>query len=203
MMPSMWYLSDGTSSDDHRITEQRAEITRCIEGVGWAVQPVEAPPPMLSWAHTIGLTATFGHPELLVVGAPVDEARIVLHALARGVCEGTVLRPGHAAFVIDLAYDVGLVDIHPEHLAGGLVAAWFDYYDALERPRPAPFGVLQVVIPDADHCHVHQLSQPLLDDPRARLLTPVLNRATRRAEARRHRARAPHARPPSSASGGP
>lgn len=189
----MCFLCDGGTVEEHR-----ALIGRHIDRHGWAVQHVEADPPNLPWAYTIGLTEQFDHPELVVLGlAPVPAAHL-LNAM------GLVVAVEHrfddtAEAYVDLDDEsevlVGLRPVHPKHVVNGLVAAWTDYYRHAPGPRRPLPSVLQVVLPDRDHCAVHQRTQPLLDDPTSRLMTPVLNRASRRAAQRENRRRPGRAGP--------
>lgn len=60
----MCIMCDGASLD-----EVRFGIHGIIDRYGWYIQGVEAPPGGRSWAYTIGLSAAFDHPELIITCA--------------------------------------------------------------------------------------------------------------------------------------
>jgi len=128
------------------LDEVRFAIHGIIARHGWFIQYVEASTVARSWAYTVGLSAGFGHPELIVVGVTATKAARVLNRLGDMVRDGDKLGPG-----------VGLVDtnrkhthfsvVHPTHFQRGVFAAWTDYYGCLGPPYPAA-AALEVVLPN-------------------------------------------------------
>jgi hypothetical protein len=152
---------------------------------GWALQGVTGSgPPGLDWVYSVGLAGGFDHPELVVLG-DVGTGGAVINQLGERVRDGQTFEAGDEVAVS--VGDVGLVEVHPDHLTNGLIATWVDYYGSIGPPFP-PVGLLQVVLPDAESCWHHQTAVPLLSDPSVSLdapLAPRLNRAQRRAQGRR------------------
>ena len=74
------------------MTDHQAQIHRDIARVGWHVVKVrertEADEP--PFAYTLGLTRTYGHPELMIVGLDLDDMHAVLNDLGDLVKAGRV-----------------------------------------------------------------------------------------------------------------
>lgn len=119
--------------------EAHVDLVERMERFGWALQAVEACRP---WVYTVGLTERFGHPELVMAGVPISVAGHALNALGARIAEGERFRAGQKGIAVAEA-QVGLVVVHPVHLAAGLVGVWEDHYHRVP-PRPA-LEVLQVV----------------------------------------------------------
>lgn len=123
--------------------DQRHHITT----IGWSVQMVEPRPGRVGWTYTIGLSESYGHPELLVFGRDVWAGGRMLNELGTAVRDGTVVEPG-AAVVSGIALEV--LEVHPVHLFGELVARWRALYEERD-PRERPeLRVLQVREASAD-----------------------------------------------------
>lgn len=74
------------------------------------------------WAYSIGLSASFGHPELLIVGMEASLAGMVVESLGRAVAGGLTIESGQAIEAADsLILEACSVD--PLWLGQG---AWFD-----------------------------------------------------------------------------
>ncbi|MGH9187288.1 MAG: DUF4262 domain-containing protein [Acidimicrobiales bacterium] len=175
----MCMMCEGASPD-----EVLFHVHGVIEREGWAITPIDAGPDGASWAYTIGLSAGFGHPELVIVGLDLDEAGILLQTLAERIRDGEQFGP--ESWGIDVrGLDVGFVAVHPEQFRHGLFNVWLNYYDGLGPPYPE-LSALQVVLPTELCCGEHGAWQPCLDRPEP-LPSRRPNRAARRAAARRHR----------------
>lgn len=132
---------------------------------GYHLQLVEDDRP---WAYTVGLTETFDHPELVVVGVELRSAeeliRIAVDVLKAG-CDldrGLAQHGAHTAVV------------HERYLDGEWFGNWMRRYDG-ELPPPGSF--LQIVPPADWFCDCHRDSCPRLDAPDQ---APFGNRAARR-----------------------
>jgi hypothetical protein len=73
----MCIMCEGATLDECRFS-----IHGIIDRYGWFIQYVEVEPITLAWAYTIGLSARFGHPELVIVGVTPDTAARILNGSA-------------------------------------------------------------------------------------------------------------------------
>ena len=77
------------------MTDHQEQILRDIARVGWHVVKVlegaedDEPP----FAYTVGLTRSYGHPELMIVGLDLDDMHAVLNDLGDLVKAGRVFAP--------------------------------------------------------------------------------------------------------------
>lgn len=113
-----------------------------VEKLGWAVQfvdPGEAvtEPP---FAYTVGLTKTFQHPELIVVGQKRELMHFMLNECAYRVKDGLRLTPGMLLDGVIEGFAVEVRALDPKLLSFLGYARWF--YEG------RPFEALQVVWPD-------------------------------------------------------
>lgn len=67
--------------------ELRRQSDRRISKYGWTCQSVMSSPTTPGWAYTIGLE-DHGHPELIVVGSPANEAYAALEGPATAAVNG-------------------------------------------------------------------------------------------------------------------
>ncbi len=145
------------------LTKDRDEYLRRIEAEiaarGWHVTVVEDTP---RYAHTTGLTRSFAHPELLVIGLPISSIAEVLDEVSRLVAAGAVFRDGEVS----------------AHIFDGLEATFrevplvsvLDYCAAAAAFYGLPPKVLQLVWPDANG----HWPWDFRADARAKLQQPVL-----------------------------
>ena len=70
----MCIMFEGASLD-----EARFNIHRIIDRYGWFIQYVEGAPVTRAWAYTIGLSAGFEHPELIITGVKPETAARTLN----------------------------------------------------------------------------------------------------------------------------
>jgi len=183
-MVGMCIMCEGNDRDDVLF-----HLDAAIDRFGWVCQAVEGhDPPDLDWVYTVGLAGGFDHPELVALG-DIPSGAEVLNELGALVRSGRRLAAGERIRTSSGVVTLGRV--HPDHLTGGLVAVWVDYYGSLGPPFPEP-EVLQVIRPDPSCCAEHRFTLPLLSDPKAELvrtLPPGPNRAERRAQQRATRQR--------------
>ncbi|MCU1488121.1 MAG: hypothetical protein JWN67_4867 [Actinomycetia bacterium] len=168
----MCIMCDGASRD-----EVLFGLHGKIERFGFAVQAVEGTELHPPWAYTIGLLDSFDHPELVMVGRPIEDAYRIVGAMADEVCDGRDIEPGELRIVPpDGLLSVNEVD--PRHWEGTRFAMWVEYYAAVgaDDLEPAALQVRRVV--EADGTRLDTWSP---DDPCR------MNRAARRARAHRRR----------------
>jgi hypothetical protein len=166
----MCVICDGATVD-----ECRFDIYGAIERYGWFIQGVEPGPTTIGWAYTIGLTAGFDHPELIVPvsGPDLDDTGHLVNGLGQLISEGKRLSPENAVWRFDGSH-VHFSEVHPNHFERGVFAVWDDYYESLGGPLPKR-EVLEVV-PAGD--------EPLLSGPTSIIGSPPPSRAERRARQR-------------------
>ncbi|MCA1704589.1 MAG: DUF4262 domain-containing protein, partial [Actinobacteria bacterium] len=138
---AMCIMCDGGATLD----EARFNIHGIIDSFGWFIQYVEVAPVSRAWAYTVGLSAGFAHPELIITGVRAQTAARVLNQI------GEMIRSGGAFTAGDCLTDAGgkhihLSVVHPEHFDRGLFAVWSDYYDCLGPPYPEAVA-LEIVLP--------------------------------------------------------
>lgn len=121
-----------------------AFIRHWVEKLGWAVQLVEegasdTEPP---FAYTVGLTESFDHPELVVVGQRPEMMQFMLNECADRVKSGTRLQPGAQLDEVIEGFQVEIRALDPALLRFLGYARWFHG----ERP----FEALQILWPDQE-----------------------------------------------------
>lgn len=116
-----------------------------------------------AFAATLGLAHTYGHPELVVVGANRELHVAILTGLSDMVRVDDV-RLSHWSRPRLEAIPFQLLDVHPTHFET-LMEFWPAF--ASERGlRTADPAALQAVIPDRYFCAHHAKRKYWLDDPR-------------------------------------
>lgn len=153
------------------------QILDAVASRGWLVVSASPRTSGPSWAFSIGLFHSFGHPEVLLFGLPADAMRAILESLGERVKDGAVFRDGTESPEILQGCDVAFRAVarlwYPFVLS---YANWFY--------RSRPFPVLQVLWPDRNREFPWErpfpvdarTAQPLLflsDPPQARAI-PLL-----------------------------
>lgn len=132
-----------------------------VQTFGWHVVRVLSEGETPGWAYTVGLSKTFGHPEIVLFGLPPTVAHIVLNTAGTAVAHGTT-------FALDTPYD----DFLEEYACvfRPVQERWTGPFVSWTRALGASPSVLQLFWPDRDH-HLPweadaptwlQVSQPLL-----------------------------------------
>lgn len=174
----MCMMCDGASID-----EVRFRVHGCIERYGWYIQGVEAGDEGSEWIYTVGLSAGFDHPELVVVGLDFFEGGALLNALAEEIGHGGTFEAGEEIGMFDRVAE--LVEVDPRQFEHGTFATWCDYYACLGPPLPRAHA-LQIWLPDVDALR--------LDTPANVLGASGPNRAARRRRRRPRPGRQRHRR---------
>jgi hypothetical protein len=152
-----WERSDATE----------AFILCCIDAPGWSVQCIEQSDEEPAFAYTVGLTKSFGHPELIVFGYPSRLSIAVLNIAAERIRDGARFVDGTSDADILVEYRVRFRAVRARESFTHYVGYALWYYEA----EQAPFGLLQLVWPDRDHNYPDspdapawlKQSQPLID----------------------------------------
>ena len=143
-------------------------VDLAIRTHGWFLQMVTDAVP---FSYTVGLTESFGHPELMMIGMELDRQSSVIRRIVE-----PIEQTGHVDTADVAAAGITLVDVHDNHLDGDWFGTWVRRYGHL----PPAAAYLQVVPPAEWFCSCHQHSTPRFDRP-----GPI--RAGNRAERRRRR----------------
>jgi Domain of unknown function (DUF4262) len=173
----MCILCDGGTVDDLLdIVEEE------IDDQGYSVMPVgDGRGP--GWAYTIGLTESFGQPELVMTNAKPSFAATAFAAMAGLAAAGEGLDTCDS---VDLAgATFRFCTIHPWHVEHGLLNVWAAYYT---RRGDEPVLRVRQVYTDDFACEEHRGQHLLLDAP-FDVLGLETNRMSRRARQRAHRSR--------------
>lgn len=105
---------------------------------GWAVMYVMDSPP---FAYTVGLTASYGHPEVVLYGLPQGDAMGLLNNLARRVKAGERFGHGQRVSRLMAEHDALLAHV-PAEYREGVCSIASDLYAG------TAFEVLQLIWPD-------------------------------------------------------
>jgi hypothetical protein len=147
--------------------QDRAEdfIAGAVQQFGWAVQLIpaggEAEP---AFAYTVGLFASFGHPELIVFGLRHEVMHAMLNACGERVRRGTKLAPG---VLLD-----DILEQHPVRLRAVVERRSYEQHVgyAMWFNDGGDFPLLQVTWPDKRGCFPGDDGL----DPGLRQLQPLL-----------------------------
>lgn len=115
-----------------------------IQEYGWHVVnvvPEDSHPPH---SYSVGLFATFDHPEIVIVGLPGPTAQRLINNLADEIKEGATYEPGCKYDNILSGYAVMFVRVAPETYREHFGRA-LDYYGSVS------FSVVQMAWPDRNH----------------------------------------------------
>jgi hypothetical protein len=127
----MCAICDGATRE-----EVLADTHERIERFGFTMAGIEPDPDQPPWLYTIGLIERHNHPEVCVLGLPVQRAYRVLDTVARGVLAGHRLAPGVDVVVGRMRFHVDELD--DRVVAGDMLAQWHDYYDWLGQAELCP-----------------------------------------------------------------
>lgn len=114
-------ICDGATRD-----EVQAETDERIEQFGFTMVGLQPDPDQPSWLHTIGLLERHNHPEVCVLGEPVDDGFRLLDTVARSVLGGTRLSDGQTLDIGGTHWHVAELD--ERVVAGDMMLQWRDHY---------------------------------------------------------------------------
>ena len=124
---------------DERVGELAADVATH----GWIVMRISADSPGPDFAYSIGLVRTYGHPEIIIVGLPMDVAHQIINDVGAAVRDGTRFKAGETSDAFFNGYDVTFRAV-PEYQYGAYLGWGRRFYGNSEFP------VLQLVYPDPD-----------------------------------------------------
>jgi hypothetical protein len=149
------------------LTRDRDEYLRRVEAEivarGWHVTVVEDTP---RYAHTTGLTRSFAHPEILVIGLPIASIAGVVSEVARLISEGATFKSGEISRDIFEGLEATFREVP--------LVSVLDYCATTTAFYGLPPKVLQLVWPDAKG----HWPWDWRADARAKLQQPVLAELT-------------------------
>ncbi len=125
------------------MTESEAKVGKDIEKYGWHVMKVFAKDPRPSFAYSIGLFQTFGHPEILIVGLALDTMHQILNNIGSDVKQGKRFQDGQSSDDILDGYECAFRRVLPEYYAD--LFGW-----AIWHYEGSEFPAIQCVWPDRD-----------------------------------------------------
>jgi hypothetical protein len=143
-----------------------------------------------SWTYSIGLLASFGHPEFVITGLDPGSASGVITGLVDRIRRGerfTASSPDTVHAGVPFRFG----EVHGSQWTHGRFAMWCAYYDRFGG-APAPLSAVQILWPndsgvfppDRDFCREHRNCQPLLAVAAAGNVNRGPNRAQRRKKRR-------------------
>jgi len=111
---------------------------------GWHVMGILEDGDEPGWSFTIGLTTSFQHPELVIVGLKTELTHVLLNNLGETIREGRRYSPGDSVEDLLDGYRCEVIKVDRARYHDWLgYARW--YY------RGDEFEALQIVWPDRDH----------------------------------------------------
>lgn len=113
-------LNSPLEPDERQVLDDIAEY-------GWHVVGIEAEGTSPAWAFTIGLYETYRHPEILIMGLPVEALMEILNGIGENVKGGAMYRAGmRYGDIVDGNFDCGF-EIVDTDLYGDYAgfALWF------------------------------------------------------------------------------
>ena len=94
------------------------QLTADIARHGWHVLMIPEDDEGPAFAYTVGLTETFGHPEVLMAGLPINTLHALLNELGDRVRAQALLQDGDLVHdLLDGGYRCALRAVHLSHLA--------------------------------------------------------------------------------------
>lgn len=160
-------------------------LRRKFHQFGWTSIYVEPDERSLSWAYTMGLIR-IGHPELVVVGEPMDVTNRVFSTLAPQVLAGRTYEPG-TPFEFD-GRTWAVLPVHRSHVRAGMLGWWEEIVPHCScHAEPPAIQLVDIdVLRPADDDGGARLDRPF-DHSAERDLPRAQRRRRERAEAKRLR----------------
>jgi len=106
--------------DGFSLEEFRRHVDLTIRVIGYLIQQV-ADDLTGEWTYTVGVSESWGRPDLLIVDGPLEVQAEVVAELITEVRDRGEIRPEVLKHL-----DVHLVPVHESHFAAGIVGIWED-----------------------------------------------------------------------------
>lgn len=153
-----WQRAPAVNEED-----RERKLVSDIEEVGWHVIMVPEDDEGPSFAYSIGLFHTFGHPEIIIFGLDLDLSHQMINLIGEEVRQGHRFADGHTASGILESYDVRFLYVarrqYREYFG---YARWYykdDDFPALQCLWPDKQGRFPM---DADYAEALRARQPVL-----------------------------------------
>ena len=117
------------------------ELLDIIASTGWAVITVSTDALGPGFAYSIGLYATFQHPEIIIVGLDLDIAHGLINDIGSAIRQGAHMRAGETSDAFLEDYPCTFRRVPPHQYRAYLGRALWYYGDR-------PFPTLQFIYPD-------------------------------------------------------
>lgn len=147
---------------DEKEVEKR--LIKTVEKVGWQVSMIESDGYSPSFAYTVGLTKTFNHPEIIMIGLDVKIMGEILNIGGDLIKEGKRFELNKVYSDFLNGYDCKFVEVHKDYYSDYLgYSIWFN--------KGKDFRCYQLVWPNSEGKYPSDLEkgsdfqykQPLLD----------------------------------------
>jgi hypothetical protein len=159
--------SNRASADGGADSTYMQWILTQVAATGWAVPGVPGDGGTPPWAYSVGLWASYGHPDIAIFGRPLTQLAAIAKTLCRRVADEDFLSAGDE---IDdaCASRLAIRDIHPSWRLTTLFYASDQFHGYIRPP------MLQVAWADQDgNLPWEQRFEPALADSQPRLWLPV------------------------------
>jgi hypothetical protein len=125
------------------MSEDLDAIARDIATYGWTVMRVSADAPGPDFAYSIGMVQTLSHPEILVIGFPLDTAHRLINDVGEAIRHGSRFVAGGVSDAFLEGYSVTFRRV-PDYQYAAYLGWGSRFY------RHEPFAVLQMIYPDRE-----------------------------------------------------
>jgi hypothetical protein len=137
-------MSDDLSGAERQLAPDDRKVIDDIAEYGWHVVGIAAEGTSPAWAFTIGLYESFEHPEVLIMGLPVETLMAMANVIGEQVKSGARFAPGVRYGDILDGFDCQF-----EPVDESLYADYVGY--ALWYYKRQPFPLLQCLWPDKEN----------------------------------------------------
>lgn len=127
------------------LTEIRKRLDKNVLAFGWSVQAVlpGGTPSEPSFAYTIGLAETFGHPEIMMIGFEPQLMMQLLNGIGEAIRSGTPVGDWDSSDKVVTGYPVWFRQVSDE-----VARSWARGASERCRANGSPFSLLQMFLPD-------------------------------------------------------
>ncbi len=159
--------SDQASADSGGDSTYMQWILTQVGSAGWAVPGVPGDGTTPPWAYSIGLWASYGHPDIAVFGRPLTQLAVIAKALCKRVADEDFLSAGDE--IDDVCRNrLAMRDIHPSWRLTTLFHASDQFHGYIRPP------MFQVAWADRDgNLPWEQRFEPMLANAQPMLWLPV------------------------------